>query len=942
MNRNCAALLAGSCLWVFASTASAQTPTAPARDASASTDDPIVVTGSRLAASGFESPTPVTVLDTSTLTQTAPSNLPDALNQLPVFSGSISQFQARDSQANTVRAGNYLNLRGLGPQRLLLLQDGIRIPSTSNNGGADANLIPQMLVQRVEIVTGGASAAYGSDAVSGVVNFVLDKKFEGVRAIAQRGISGHGDNGSYKLGLAAGVSLLDDRLHILASAEHYHSDGIPARVKRGGPDKQLYANIGNGTAASPIVALNNIRVNNVSYGGLILSGPLTGQQFLPGGGLGPFNPGVTVRSGLGQNGDGVHFGFDEGTLIGTLTTDQFFGRVSYDALPELTFFAQASYAESKTKDHFVVGGLLRGATIFSGNAFLTPAVQTALGATPNFRVGRSFREAGALPAEQGGENLLVVGGVEGKFGDGWSWDAYVSHADSKFRSEAVDLLNRETFAALDAVRSPTGQIVCRITITNPGLMDNCVPINTFGAGSLTPAMIDFIHGVQRWSTTNKTTSVAANISGSPFALWAGDVSVAFGAEYRHQSLKQVSNSNPAIPTDFTGIRGGSGGLFATNNVGVADGSYNVKEAYVEVGVPLLRDSPVGHSLDVNGAYRYTDYSTSGSVHTWKVGLTYEPIEDVRFRGVVSRDIRAPTLFELFSTQTQSIQGGGFFDPLTQQSGLLTVISGGNPNLKPEIGRTWSAGVVVQPSFLSGFAASVDYYKIKITDAIATPFTGTNIVQMCFASGGTSALCSLISRPLGPTNTSPQNFPTSVSITQQNVSRLETEGLDIELSYRRDLGAGKIGIRGLARRLISFKRQESDASAVVDFAGTSDFPGPTGGLPLPKWQGSVDVNYSLGGWTLGVQERFIGKFKRSKLLVYADNDVPSVAYTDANLSYDVPTSVGDAQLFLTVNNVFNKKPPLFVSTSNPGIQIPAARNIHDIVGRYVTVGVKLNY
>ena len=215
----------------------------------------IVVTGSRIVRSGYNAPTPVTVVATDTLTKTAPSNVPDALNQLPQFQGSISATQQADTGASRVRSGNYLDIRALGTQRVLLLEDGRRLPPTSSNGGTDANLIPQLLLDRVEVVTGGASAAYGSDAVSGVVNFILNKTFTGIKAIAQGGVSTYGDNGSYKVGLASGFSALDDRLHVISSAEHYRAEGIGNRASRftsTGENTESASTIaGLGTAAAP-------------------------------------------------------------------------------------------------------------------------------------------------------------------------------------------------------------------------------------------------------------------------------------------------------------------------------------------------------------------------------------------------------------------------------------------------------------------------------------------------------------------------------------------------------------------------------------------------------------------------------------------------------------------------------------------------------------------
>ena len=918
----------------------------PAEDAAAPAAKPvpsagdIVVTGSRIVRAGFSAPTPVTVLNTDTLSQKAPTSLPDALNQLPVFQNSINQNTGDSVQPNRVRSGNYLNLRALGPNRLLVLQDGRRVPPTSNNGGVDTNLIPQMLIQRVDIVTGGASAAYGSDAVSGVVNFVIDKKFSGFKAQLQKGISRFGDNGNYRAAFAAGQSFLDDRLHVLVSADHFHSDGIDNRFSR---DKfgSIYASFGgDGTAAKPFRFYDNVHYSTVTFGGYIHNGPLAGQQFVNGGTTTSFNPGADIlRTGLANNGDGADFA-PMSTFIPTLTTDQFYGRVSYEVSDNISIFADASYNTALNTDKNNLFFRFNNMTIFRENAFLAPSTVTALGSTPSFTMSEIFSSLGTLDSSQRTKALNTTLAIEGKLGGNWKWDLSYIHGDAKFRNNTGDVSLRKFYAALDAVRDTSGNIVCGVSITNPGIMPGCVPINPFGTGGPSAAANAYIRENTVWGTQNKLDSVAANISGDLVNLWAGPMSVALGGEYRKQSLVQYSNNDPAVVPDFTGIRGVPAGTLAYNllNIGQAKGSYTIKEAYLESSLPLLKDSALGQSAEINGAVRWTDYSTSGTVYTWKLGGTYQPIPDIRFRATVSRDIRAPSLFELYAGQT--INFTPFSDPLTNTFGQIPNKSGGNPLLTPEIGKTFTGGVVLNPRFLPGLSISVDYFNIKLKDAISAPFNASQAIIQCTRSGGTDPLCALVTRPLGFTDTSPANFPTGINVTSQNVSTLSTRGIDMEVSYRSNLGGGQIGARALGTKLISFKRQTYQGQPILEYAGTSDLPGFNSTVPLPKWRANFELTYTIGGLTIGAQERVIGGYDRSHQLIYVDNTMPAVAYTDANITYKIPTTYGTYELFGTVNNLFNTAPPYWPITSTPGLQLPTQRTTYDVIGTYFTVGVKV--
>ena len=612
------------------------------------TNEAIVVTGSRITTGGFESPTPVNVVTTDDLIKRAPGSLSDALNQLPVFQNSINSNQQQFTQGNRQRTGNYLNLRSLGTQRVLVLQDGQRLPVSGTNGGVDASLVPQLLTQRIDVVTGGASAAYGSDAVSGVVNFIIDKNFEGLKAQGQFGMASRGYNKSYRLGIAGGMSLMDDRLHVIASVERYHTD----EVLRSDIDSiaELWAAVGAGTPADPIRYVNDVGYNNITAAGVTQSGPagFINKQFGQNGELINFNMGVpSGNPGTQKGGDRGFLGQDCCTITPGQTTNQIFSRIGYDFTDDISGFVSVGYNEAKARDYPV--SLLRTQiTVFRDNAYLAPSTVAALGAAPSFSMGKTFNDQRGNDIKQLSKSLIFATGLKGKIFETLSWDIGYTHAETTFKTDNLDFENAKIYAAVDAVRDPSGNIVCRVTLTNPGLYPGCTPLNVFGVGTESQASYDYIRSISQYSAKNKMDSVQANLSGTLFEGWAGPIGFAVGAEYRKSSLNQVTNSDPTIPTDFTGLRGvvNSGRLkYAFLNIGSAKGSYEIKEAYGELNVPVLRDSAIG-SLELNGAVRYTHYSTSGGVTTWKAGGLFDPVEGVRFRATVSRDIRAPTLLSL--------------------------------------------------------------------------------------------------------------------------------------------------------------------------------------------------------------------------------------------------------------------------------------------------------
>jgi iron complex outermembrane receptor protein len=348
------ALCSGASLLAMATSALAQqSPAAPSASPAPDSVQTVVVTGSRIVRNGYAAPSPVTVATTAELAATTPSSIPDGLNKLPAFAGSSTTAGTTNAVGGSgggvavTFGGNYLNLRDMGAIRTLVLVDGRRVPPTSLNGQVDTNTLPDMLVQRVDVVTGGASAVYGSDAVTGVVNFILDKNFNGLKVFGQVGDSTYGDARSYRFGVAGGGEIMD-RAHVIWSFEEYQNNGIDSHASR-----PWAANIpdytGSGTVASPFTLVTNARLNNTTLGGLATSGPFAGQQFTSSGALAAFNAGApTKTSSVNIGGDGAYYtGLN---LVPPLTTEKGFGRFDYDVTSTVKAYLQFSDSESKIDD----------------------------------------------------------------------------------------------------------------------------------------------------------------------------------------------------------------------------------------------------------------------------------------------------------------------------------------------------------------------------------------------------------------------------------------------------------------------------------------------------------------------------------------------------------------------------------------------------------------
>lgn len=952
------ALLASisACAICSAAQAQAQDGTSPA-SASKSNDaksEDIIVTGSRIVSNGNNLPTPVTVVGTEALLTTTPTNVPDALKKLPSFA--LSRGTAVQGNNSDNSTGAYLNLRGIGIQRNLVLLDGHRVPPTSYTGAVDTNILPQMLLQRVEVVTGGASAVYGSDAVSGVVNFVLNKKFVGLSVEAQSGISSRGDAPSRQFGLAGGMNFADGRGHIMASFEHFTQDGFLKEARPSG--NADYALAGNGTPTNPFRVIPNARNGAITFNGSIFSGPLAGQQFVAPGVVGPVVHGTNQGGSLESGGDGF-YGKDS-SATADVTTDQAFARADYQLTSDISFYAQGFWARSRNFNYFYPNLLNPPVVVGSDNAFLPPATQAALGGP--FVFSRVFDDAAhRLAIQSETTSWQAAAGLTGSLG-GFKWEVFYQHAQSTSRNTAIGFGSAANlYASLEAADEgafrtgvPNGNIVCRANLTNPGSHPGCVPLNAFGVSPASQsAALDYIGGRTYNQPRFPLDNVLASISGTVFENWAGPVKAAVSAEYRRLSMDVTTDIPASTLADCTGIRfncvqGTTTYFYGGGGITPVSAHQTVKEAAVEVEMPLFKDTGVG-SATLNGAARYTDYSTSGGEWTWKIGGDWSPFKDLRFRGTRSRDIRAPSLYELY--QPSTISNSGYVDLHTPFNGLVRVSSVGNPSLTPEKADTTTVGLVYAPSFVPRLTMSIDYYRISMTDVISgISGIGLDVQRLCETANGTGPYCALFDRPLPFSDRTVANAPTLVRSSLLNAASLKTWGIDGEINYSAAVGANNtISLRALVSYQPELTEVLVPGTDPVEYGGVAASQMAGG---IAKFRVTAFAAFTTPGWSLNVQERW-----RSHLLqdagqqspnaslnaVYVQPYVPAVAYTDLTLTAFLGANKSK-QIFFSVQNLFDKDPPVYVvsaTSGTPNFQYPSVTG-DDVIGRYFSVGARLKF
>jgi outer membrane receptor protein involved in Fe transport len=779
----------------------------------------ITVTGSRTITDNALSPTPLTTVAVEDLLVTTPSDTADALNKLPtILGGRTPRTQGNGSTNN---GGNTLSLRNFGVSRTLVLMDGHRIAPSNQDGSVNIDALPQMLVDRVDIVTGGASAIYGSDAVAGVVNYVMNKEFTGLQVKADYGMSGYGDGDQYQLGAAWGTALFDDRGHFEVSARYRKQDMIPISERPYGEDGQAWLLTGAGTLTNPFRNTPYGRVITQPMFGNVICGTactVNGYTFHEAGILTPLIHGAPVQgnTSIESGGDGGYVKY--GTFRSETEAKDVFARFDLDLGESANWYVQGSWGQAENASDWInwVASTASGrpSAIFANNPFLAPQTQALLGVnhvcpvnppanhpwrclpppavspqtgsspptpptTPYLSVPSYIWNSVEGEPANGNPNRMyrtlgdqqswnIQTGATGSFGDGWNWDVFYNHGNSELTvTNPNNTDNAKYLAGLDAV-SVNGTIQCWVT-TQPqfaNLYPGCVPVNITDPAGPSAAAYEYLRTSTEWTLTQELDNVGFSIGGG---LWgvglpAGEITVNLSGEGRRATYVMESNAFPTDFVDCTGLRmclqGGTAPVrWVQNTNAEVDAEQDVYEGALEFNVPLVKEVTGFQDLSLNLAGRYTKYENFDAVESWKVGLNWAINETFRFRSTLSKDIRAPNLNDLY--QPAGISSTGFRDLLTGRTENTRLVSSGNPNLTPEEAKTFTAGIVLTPSAIAGLTVSVDFYQTNLTNAITQISYQNDAIQgLCVGSAPAydSPFCSLANRPINDPSAPGYNLP----------------------------------------------------------------------------------------------------------------------------------------------------------------------------------------
>jgi iron complex outermembrane receptor protein len=858
----------------------------------------ILVTGSRIDRAGFNAPTPTTVVSGAELRQGNRPSIAQVLNDLPQFRASTTPVT---NFSGTASGSSPADLRGLGSTRTLTLLNGRRF-----TGAGDLNTVPQGLIQRVDVVTGGASAAWGSGAVGGVVNIILNDKLEGLTLGAQSGISSRGDAERYGFDGTFGTSFGNGAGHFMVGVQYLDDKGVLDRdSRRNLGSTTLYTNP-TGSAHTYVIA-RDVNYADASIGGLITSGILAGQTFNNDGTLRRFTYGTRKPNDsvmIGGEGTSLR---DETALSAPYERINAYARASYE-LGDAKIWVDGSYSRMSAEYPFYAESNRANITVSRDNPFLSTTIRNQLIAAgqTSFVMGRVFEDYGYRTFGYTRETIDAAIGIDGSFADGkWRYSAYYGHGQATDDRGYLNQKVATNFArAIDVVAGPTGQPICRIALTDPTTA--CRPLNIFGEGRADPAAVAYAFSNDAHvKNTNKLDTAGVSLRGDPFSLWAGPVSIAVGAEARWESIS--SSGLDALS---------AARAFSTFNFSNLEGAFNVKEGFGEIAVPLIDQD--FSKLEFSAAARYSHYSNTGSVWSWKLGVTDRIFNDLLIRASRSRDIRSGSLSELFTLR--STTRSTIADPVTQSSYEIITYGGGNSTLDPEIGQTTTIGATYSPSFIPGLNLSVDYFDIRIKGAIAT-LGGQDIVSRCF--NGNAALCGQIVR--GGAN----NRVTEVYATFVNLAEYKTHGVDFEASYSLPLEnvsaslPGSLRFRALATYVPSLTTY--DGITKIEYVGDVGESVPFG---TPKWRGTLSVVYDDEQFGADARLRYVGGGVWNHLLDIENNAISARTYLDIGAQ----VKVAGFTLFGSINNVFDRNPPL---TTTGQIH-------YDEIGRYFSAGAKVKF
>ena len=969
--------------------------------AAAQTLQEVTVTGSRIRREGFEAPTPVAVISTEALQTNATSNLADTLNTMPNFQGSATPQSSVVTVTSGTQAVNGLNIGGLGVSRTLTLVNGQRTVGSTLEGTVDVSELPQQLITRVDVVTGGASASYGSDALTGVVNFVLDTKFTGFKAEASAGTTNYHDNDNWKASMTFGTTFAEGRGHFIVSGEASDDEGLlvakrpwnnygygfvnnPDFTSANGQPRLIFGDQFSLATASWGGIINNTRgqVPSFPQGTTIMFGP-NGEQL-------PVTYGPLISGAVMSGGDWNNPLLQVGNQKGGagLTPDQqrqnLFARVSYDLENGGEVYFQASYGHLDSFSASVPVFYKLSWNVPGDNAYIPANLAADLGCDTSSSA--SCFNFGTINGDIGGQHPITeravtrfLAGIDGSFNlfqTDWTWDAYASYGRSLQHVISGNTINQVKYdMAIDAVDDGNGNIVCRSTLTDPS--NGCVPLNLFGLGVASPEALAYVGG-NPWSAAQLRQTVGAvNVQGTPWQGWAGPISLAFGVEHRREETSATSNdlerAAPGVCAPGSTKDTGSCWFLAAGLP--YSGSFNVTDVYLETNVPLLKDLPFARALDLSAAVRGTYYSTFGSTGTWKVGLNWNPIDDLRFRLVRSLDIREPTLIDLYQGGTTT--SNNITDKRVNTANItFQSTSTGNPDLLPERATNTIVGFVYQPSWLPRFNFSADYYVIDIERGVNS-LSAQQTYDSCVIAGIAEACDAYtvsgyhdVTGANGVVYSVPDQI-TGMTLVPHNTNGRKAERLEIAASYRLAMDSivsgwyGNLALRGSATNYI---KDVEDGG--IPYVLPNDRIG-NNSSGLPHWKYQLSAMYALDRFSTTLTMRGVSSGVYNNLWIECQSNCPVFAggapgspeavaaanyvtttnnhiaggvWLDLGVNYKLGFEKAETELFFNVRNLLDKDPAV-VARQQAGTGwdfSPSNSGLYDVLGRFYRAGFRVQF
>jgi len=924
--------------------ASAQAQDAPSPQAEVA--ETVVVTGSRIARPGLESAMPVSVTSMEEGFNLGHVSAIETLELDPALGTS----QNLNSDVRGWDAGiSAVNLRNLGANRSLTLIDGQRrVSSSARTSAVDIGIVPVGMIDRIEVVTGGAAAIYGADAVTGAVNIITKRSIEGFHLSGTGGLSERGDADKYLVSLSTGGKFADDRGGFAVGGTYSYTSPLIYTDRFNWQDWVTYranpANTGINDGVPDRVIAYHTRQLYYDYVPTYWRG---GQRWmLEGNNVRVASCDTTYSPGqyaVCDGGDGRNLSDRDQKRAG-LKSLAFMGRANYSLTDTLELDGHVSYARQRTagtynfwrddsRTTYFAGPVpgARGASAFLDNPWLPDALRDVMVANSltSLYIDRTYGNFPEREVNHDRDSLTVGSSLGGRLTDTLQWQAFwqygrtgddVTEANVPWKSHWI--------AARDAIADPvTGEPICRDPVARAL---GCVPFNIFSTDPATSEQIKWAMADRHERRVNTQHVFGASITGELFPLPHGNVSMAVGVEHRKETLKTRDDPLALVgelvygagPTEHPEL----------------DASFDVTEGYGELVVPILRDLPFARRLEIEGAYRYSNYSTVGGTDTWKAGAFWSPANGISFRGVRSRSVRTPNFGELYEAKVERLTGSytdacsaalyyaserraancaalGILTPLANSTGIgPVVVTGGNPDLEPETSDSLTLGVVLQPQFLPGFDLTVDYWDIDIENVI-TQFAYATLIRLCVdAPTIDNPYCTRVTRD--PVT----HLATRVESNQLNAARLYARGIDIGASYRRSLGAGWLNVSFKGSHLLDMVTETTPGIPEGDIVSDGEWENP-------RFRGTLRTAYEVNNFNIALTTRYISSSAFDLNVdsdeAYPSNHVPSKVYNDLSLQYNIKRRY---QIGLGVDNLLDVMP-----TYMPTIY--QDNRIYGIVGRY---------